>query len=130
MQERRAFPRANLKYDINVVCTGEVIEGTPKAYIFHTYTENISEGGIKLILEKEIAVGSSIELELFISGKESLPIKCTGVIVWNKRANPEGTKPDLFHTGIRITDLNSPVFRRLLKEVINYYLIEHPEEKE
>ncbi len=121
-EERRKFPRADVKYEINVICTGEVIQGKPQNYIFHTYTENLSEGGIRVTLEKEVKVGSLVELELFITDKESLPIKCHGVIVWTKKTNPEGTKPDLFQSGIQFQDLTNPVYRKLLGNVINYYL--------
>ena len=122
--ERRKFPRANIKYQINVICAGEVIDGHPQNYIFHTYTENIGEGGIKVILEKEIKAGSLIKLELFISEKESLPVECNGTVIWTKRANPETTKPDLFYTGIQFIGLVNPVYRKLLVDVINYNLAE------
>jgi hypothetical protein len=122
LNERRKFPRALLKYQINVICSGEVIEGHPKDYIFHTYTDNISEGGIKVILEKQINPGSLVKLELFISDKESLPVECKGTVVWTQKANPENTKPDIFFTGIQFLDLTNPVFRKLLVDVINYYL--------
>jgi c-di-GMP-binding flagellar brake protein YcgR len=128
-EEKRKFPRANVKYQINVICSGEVIQGRPQYYTFHTYTENISEGGIRVILEKEVKAGSLVKLELFISDKESLPIKCNGVVIWTKKTNPEGTKPDLFHTGIQFTNLTNPVYRKLLKDVISYYLDNKSEDK-
>ena len=128
-KERRRFPRVNAKYPINVICTGEVIQGHPQNYIFHTYTENVSEAGIMVILEREVKVGSWVDLELFITAKESLPIKCHAVIIWAKKANPEGTKPDLFHTGIQFIDLTSPVYRKLLGGVISYYLDNKSEDK-
>ncbi|MFA4933961.1 MAG: PilZ domain-containing protein [Candidatus Omnitrophota bacterium] len=122
LEERRKFLRVNVKYQINVKCSGQVIKGDPQCYTFHAYTENISEGGMKIILEKEIKVGSLVELQLFITDKEALPIQCNGVIIWNKKANPEGTKPDLFHTGIQYTDLVNPVYLKFLREVISCYL--------
>ena len=128
-EEKRKFPRVNAKYQINVKCSGEVVKGDPQCYIFHAYTENISEGGMKIILEREIKVGSLVELQLFITDKESLPIQCNGVIAWNKKANPEGTKPDLFYTGIQFTDLINPVYRKLLGEVISCYLDKEKEDK-
>ena len=128
-KERRQFTRVNAKYPINVICAGEVIEGHPQHYIFRTYTKNISQGGIKVILEQEIKVGSEVELELFITDKESLPIQCSGVIAWNKKANPEGTKPDIFHTGIQYADLINPVYLKLLREVISCYLDRETEDK-
>jgi c-di-GMP-binding flagellar brake protein YcgR len=121
-EERRRYPRADVKYRINVICTGEVIKGQPQNYIFHTYTENISEGGTRLVLEKEIKPGSLVSLELFVSDKESLPVKCNGVVIWSKKANPESTKPDLFHMGIQFTDLKNPIYLKLVRDVINFYL--------
>ena len=120
--ERRKFPRVNIKYPINVICTGEVMQGHPQYYIFHTYTENMSKGGIMIMLEKEVKAGSLVELELFITDKESLPIKCNGFIIWTKKANPEGTKPDLFNTGIQFADLTNPIYRKLLEDVISCHL--------
>ncbi|MFA5199463.1 MAG: PilZ domain-containing protein [Candidatus Omnitrophota bacterium] len=129
VEERRRSPRVSVKCQINVICTGEVIEGNPKSYIFHTYTQNISEGGINIILEKEIKTGSLIDLELFITDKESLPIKCRGSVVWSKKVNPQGTSPDLFQAGIKFLDLTSSVYRKLLSEVIRYYLNKESEDK-
>lgn len=127
--ERRKFPRANIKYPINVICTGEVMQGRPQYYIFRTYTENMNKDGIKVMLEKEVKAGSLVELELFITDRESLPIKCNGVIIWTQKANPEGTKPDLFHTGIQFTDLTNPIYLKLLGDVISYHLDNKSEEK-
>jgi Tfp pilus assembly protein PilZ len=120
--EKRKFPRVNAKYQINVICVGEVVKGTPQNYIFHTYTENISQGGIKVILEKEVKVGSSVKLELFITDKESLPVSCNDVVIWSRKANPEGTKPNIFHTGIQFVDLTNPIYCKLLTDMISYYL--------
>ena len=128
-KDRRKFPRVNVKYLINVVCTGEVVQGQPRHYVFRTFTENISEGGIRVVLEKEIKIGSVVELELFITDKESLPIECKGTVVWTNKANPEGVKPDLFQTGIQFSNLTSSVYRKLLRDVINYYLSSPPEDK-
>ncbi|MDD2689027.1 MAG: PilZ domain-containing protein [Candidatus Omnitrophica bacterium] len=104
-KERRKFPRAEIKYRINIICEGSVILGEPKDFIFHTYTENISEGGIKVVLEKELKTASLVKLELYITTKKSLPIKCKGIVVWSKKTNPEGTKPDLFITGFQFLEL-------------------------
>jgi c-di-GMP-binding flagellar brake protein YcgR len=128
-EERRKFTRVNAKYQVNVKCSGQVIKGDPQRYIFNAYTENISEGGMKIILEREIKVGSLIDLQLFITDKESLPIQCNGVIIWNKKANPEGTKPDLYHTGIQFTELTNAVYRKFLKEVISCDLGKETEDK-
>lgn len=104
-RERRKFPRAEVKYRINIICEGAVILGEPEDYIFHTYTDNISEGGIRVILEKELKNASLVKLELYVTSRESFPLRCKGIVVWTKKTNPEGTKPDLFYTGIQFMEL-------------------------
>lgn len=121
-KERRKFPRINVKYKINIICEGEVILGYPAGYVFHTYTENLSEGGIRVMLEAQLKVGSLIKLELFLTTKESFPIEYKGIVVWTKQKNPKGTKPDLFDTGIQFLDFTSNVYRQLLTNVIKHYL--------
>ncbi len=122
-KERRKFSRAHVKYKINIICEGTVILGGPKDYIFHTYTEDIGEGGIKVILEKELVVGSLLKLELFITSKKVLPIECKGMVVWTKKTNPQDTKPDLFATGIQFVDLDGSSFgNQLITNIVNRYL--------
>ena len=121
-KERRKFPRANVKYEVNIVCEGSVILGAPKNYSFHTYTENISEGGLKVILEKELETGSLLKLELFLSDSKSMPVKCKGMVVWTKKANPEGTSPDLFGTGIQFIELNTVSGYTLISGIVKKYL--------
>ncbi|TRZ94982.1 PilZ domain-containing protein [bacterium] len=105
-KEERKFPRANVKFKIKVICEGTVILGEPQNYTFHTYTESIGEGGVKVILEKELKIASLVKLELFITSKKTFPIKCKGIVVWTQRVNPEGTSPDLFETGIQFIELD------------------------
>jgi len=103
-KERRRFQRASIRYKINIICEGSVMIGEPKDYTFRTYTENIGQGGIKVVLEKQLRPASLVKLELFITAK--VPLKCKGLIIWNKKINPKGTKPDLFDTGIQFIDLH------------------------
>ncbi len=128
-RERRIFIRVNGKHPINVICSGEVVKGFPEHFIFRTFTENLSEGGIKVILEKEVKVGSLVKLELFITDKESMPVICDGLIVWTKKANPEGVRPEIYHTGIKLLNLTNPVDHNFLVEVVNFYLSKKSEEK-
>ncbi|HNX82080.1 MAG TPA: PilZ domain-containing protein [Candidatus Omnitrophota bacterium] len=102
--ERRKFPRAELKYKITVVCDGTVILGAPSDYTFHTHSENISVGGLKVILDRQLPVGTLVQLEVFVT--PNAPIVCKGIIVWTQRINPQETKPDLFETGIQFIELD------------------------
>jgi len=105
-KERRQFPRANVRCSINIICDGTVILGEPKDYNFHTYTDNLSEGGMKVILEQELKVASLVKLELYITSKKLMPIRCKGMVRWTRRVNPEGTEPHLFDTGLQFIELD------------------------
>lgn len=122
MKERRKFPRVDVKYKINIICDGSVILGAPQDYTFHTYTENIGLGGIKVVLEKELRVGSLLKLELFIRSKKTFPVLCKGMVVWVQKANPQGTKPDLFAVGIKFLDLCGSMEAQLISDIVNSYL--------
>ncbi len=121
LKERRKFLRAEIKYKINIICEGSVILGEPRDYIFHTHTENISEGGIKVFLEKELKTASLVKLELYITSKKSLPIRCKSIVVWTKKANPEGTKPDLFNTGFEFMELEKRD-QEVIGNIVNRFL--------
>ena len=106
MQERRKFNRADIQYRIRIICEGEVILGEPESYSFATYTENIGEAGIKVNLEKQIKIASLVNLELYISNKDILPMACKGSVIWSKKISPEGKKPEIFETGIQFIQLS------------------------
>ena len=121
-KERRKFPRAIVKYGIKIICHGAVLLGEPADYVFHTYTENMSEVGINVILEKKLKTASLVKLELYISSKESLPLRSNGLVTWTKKVNPKGTKPDLFATGIKFLDLpefGQEIISTLVQKVLN-----------
>jgi len=102
--ERRKFPRVKLKYKITIVCDGKVLLGSPDGYVFHTFTENLSEEGVMVKLEQKLSGAAIINLSLFIT--EKFPFKCKGSVAWAKKVNPENTKPDVFETGIRFVELD------------------------
>lgn len=116
--ERRRFPRADLKYKINVICDGTVIPGGPNDYTFHTYSENISVGGLKVILERELSVATLVSLEIFIT--PVAPVVCKGIIVWTKKVNPSGTNPDLFETGMQFIELDE-MGQGIIRDVIEKF---------
>ena len=100
-QERRRFPR--LVFPCNTV-VGYPIYQLASHTESITQTENISAGGIKLILEERLNVQTPVSLELFFE-KDS-PTKCQGRVVWVKKVNPiemQG-EPIIFDTGIEFFD--------------------------
>jgi hypothetical protein len=102
--ERRKYPRAKLRYKITVICEGKVLLGTPNDYVFHTCSEDLSEIGVMVKLERRLTNASIIKLRLFVT--EKTPFECKGSIVWTKKVNPENTKPDIFETGILFVELD------------------------
>jgi hypothetical protein len=101
--ERRRHPRIKLKYNITIICEGEVLLGMPGEYSFHTFTENLSEVGVMVKLEKRLQNSSIVKLRLFVT--EKAPFECKGSIAWTNRVNPDNTKPDVFETGIQFIEL-------------------------
>ena len=103
MNEKRKFPRVNLKYKVTIICDGKVLLGMPGEYSFHTCTENLSQGGVMVRLERQLPNASIMRLRLFVT--EKAPFECKGSVAWTKKANPENTKPDIFETGIQFIEL-------------------------
>ncbi len=114
--ERRKFPRAELKYKINVICDGTVLLGEPGEFTFHTYSENISVGGLKVILERQLTVGTLVQLEIFVT--PSAPVICKGIVVWTHKVNPDDTKPDLHETGMQFIELDD-MGQSIISDVIH-----------
>lgn len=102
--ERRKFPRFKVKYKIIIICEGKVLYGLPEDYAFHTCTENLSEAGLMVRLERRLSDAAIVKLSLFIT--KDIPLKCKGSIAWTKKVNPKNTKPDIFETGIRFIELD------------------------
>lgn len=129
-KERRKFPRVNVRYKLNIICEGTVILGKPQGYTFHTYTENLGEGGTRVILEEELQIGSLVYLELYVTSEKTLPARCKGIVRWVKKINPEGTSPSLFNTGIEFIELESDIGSHIIRDVVNHYLAKNKDLKE
>jgi hypothetical protein len=117
--ERRKYPRIELKCKITIVCEGEVLFGKPENYLFHTFTDNLSEAGVMVKLEKRLKSASIIQLHLFIT--EKAPFNCKGSVAWTKKANPENTKPDIFETGIQFIELGD-VEQKIIANLVKSFL--------
>jgi len=115
-KERRKYPRADIKARVNIICILKVILSGPEV-TFRTHTENISEEGIKVILEEELTPGTLVKIQLYLNNEKTMPIECKGQIIWTKKVNPVGTAPDLFVTGIQLIDLNG-LNRQLISSLV------------
>lgn len=113
--ERRKFTRIKLKFKIIIACEGKVLFGSPEDYVFHTFSENLSEDGVMVKLEQQLSDAAIVKLDLFIT--EKIPFKCKGSVVWTKKVNPENTKPDIFETGIKFVELD-PLEKKLIANLV------------
>lgn len=114
--EKRQSPRANIFCKITTIF-GE------RLLVLNSYTENISEGGVKVILEEKLHVSTEVDLELSLSNGKA-PIKCKGQVIWsNEIKSDEAERNYIFDTGIKFTQISqedknsvNELVRRLVKE--------------
>jgi len=76
-EERRKYPRkevvTNVSYRVVMPSGGEGL------------TMNISEGGLCLVLEKELPKGTILEIKFELPGNNSVPIETYVKIIWQKK---------------------------------------------
>lgn len=72
--DRRRFPRVNYSCKISVLKKGHKEQ-------FATHTENIGEGGVCVILERELDKFCPVELVLYLENGDP-PIECDARVVW------------------------------------------------
>jgi Tfp pilus assembly protein PilZ len=102
---RRKFPRVFFPCLIKV--------RDPKDLLL-THTENISVGGVRLILKKQLAMGTSIniEIDLMDTGEH---LKCQGKVVWSEqRRKNELIKPLFYDIGIEFVNVSLLDHKRLI----------------
>jgi c-di-GMP-binding flagellar brake protein YcgR len=73
-QERRKFIR------VRFPC--KIIIYTPQEHFISTHTENISVGGVRVIIEEELKKNIIVDLEIEINDKLLL---CKGEVVWEEK---------------------------------------------
>lgn len=94
--ERRTAPRAMFPCRI-------MISSPVRLLVSHT--ENISVGGIRVMLEERLSPFTMVGIELYFD--KNKPIKCKGKIAWVKEiTNPVERAANMFDTGIKFVDLS------------------------
>lgn len=100
-----------------------VVKKRETSLIFKTQTENISTGGICVILERGLLKNTPVEVELFLPD-DSLPLACGGKIAWSVRRNEYAKrKPSQFDTGIEFSGMlekDKARLRRIIEELLEY----------
>lgn len=107
--EKREYRRISVACKISFV-------SSERQLVFNSHTENISAGGIMVIIE-ENAPSTIVDLELYLWDKEQ-PLKCKGEIVWVNEITPKETKPRLFNTGIKFIEM-SDFDKEEIKKFVN-----------
>ena len=108
---RRRFPRMHRRCLIHIT-------GKDPVTTISTRTENIGAGGICVILNENLGLFQSVELELNLENRDPSSIKCKGTVVWvvKKHAREEGTALQ-YDTGIEFADICGESGRRIEKIV-------------
>jgi len=94
--EKRRFVRANFPCKITILSINQ--------HIIDTHTENIGAGGIRVIIEERLDIGSAVGLKVFLSGET--PAICKGKVVWVVEKESSYRKGFfLYDTGIEFFDM-------------------------
>jgi c-di-GMP-binding flagellar brake protein YcgR len=96
--ERRKVPRVSVTCKISTSYAERLL-------VFNTHTEDLSEGGMKVILEQNMHTPTPVNIELFL-GPDKAPFVCKGEVLWVKEVIPEGAVPRMYETGIKFTGLS------------------------
>ena len=97
MEERRLFRRSEISCNITIIPAFKIVA-------FNGRLENISEGGIRIVLREKLDIGTQLDLEISPQD-ENKSITCKGKVIWvNEKSTDER---DLsFDTGIKFVNIN------------------------
>ncbi|MDP2922385.1 MAG: PilZ domain-containing protein [Candidatus Omnitrophota bacterium] len=110
--DKRRFIRARFPCRISIHTLHE--------HAISTYTENISAGGVRVIIEEKLEISSSVSLEIEL--KDNL-IACKGRIVWIVDKESPYHKGVIYHdTGIEFHDIKEQdrqIIHNFIEEIIS-----------
>jgi len=95
---KRKFPRAKYKCLIRVL-------GESKTKPVEAVTENISSGGLCVVLDVNLGLFQKVSLEVLL-GTEKRAVSCAGVVVWVVKRHPmvKSEQPK-YDTGIEFSNM-------------------------
>jgi len=100
---KRRFLRVKFPYTVHI--------RTKEGKDISAYTENMSRGGIGLILKDKLNPKDLLTLKIYIS---EVPIECKGEVIWAKeKNNPMLNGVSFFDTGIEFKDINDNTASRI-----------------
>ena len=110
MVERRKFIRFSVPVDVKYGAPVEGIEGL-------SMSRDVSREGIGFPVNKQMARGTAVELEIGIPG-ELAPIFASGEVAWMKRSSERSD----FDAGMKVVKMDPFDRSRLLEYVYNEWL--------
>ena len=105
--ERRRFPRANFLCKV-------ILRSSQKEFL--THTQNISIGGVRILLFEDLKVKNEVELIIFASRR----LEVSGRIIWSLEIDKKEDE-SLFDIGIEFLNLEEPD-RKFLEELVEELL--------
>ena len=110
--DRRRFPRANFPCRLMLNVSGQPLV---------THTENISEGGVRVVADRRVEAYKEADLEIFIGNSRLIAGK--GKIAWvRERQNPLEGQAFMFDVGIvftQISDEDRQYLRNLVETLLS-----------
>jgi c-di-GMP-binding flagellar brake protein YcgR len=107
---------------VSLECT-VIVKKARTSLVFHSATENISAGGVCVILEKELLRKTPVELKLSLPD-DLPPTECTGKVTWSAKRNKyTNKKASQFDTGIEfieVSDRDRSRIKRIIDELLEY----------
>jgi len=94
--DRRRFIRAVFPYTIHLQ--------TPDGETISSYTEDLSVGGVKVVIREQLSIGSNVRVSIFVRDDE---VKCLGKVARVEKKAPIFVNVDFFDTGIAFSGLTN-----------------------
>lgn len=113
-RNRRKFPR------VIFPCLIKIRGSKDGKDLLLTHTENLSIGGVRVILKNaiELNVIIDVEIDLMDTGEH---LMCRGKVVWSeKRKSTDPIKPNFFDIGVEFMDVSSIDQKRLDKIIVHH----------
>ena len=100
-----------------------IVKKKDTSLVFRTQTENLSIGGVCVILEKGLPKGTPVDIELYLPDL-SIPVYGNGRIAWSAKRNEYvKRKPLQFDTGIEfieMADQDKARLKLIIEELLEY----------
>ena len=104
---RRKFPR------VKFPCLVKIVHHDKPADVVLTHTENLSGGGICVVIKKSLELFSPVSIEIDLMDSEDV-IACKGRTTWAiRRKATESVKPSYYDTGFEFVDIREEDRKRI-----------------